>query len=128
MNKMSRINEIYKCEVCGAITTVLNGGVGTLVCCDKPMVLIPENKTDAATEKHVPVVEKIDRGYKIKVGSVIHPMSNEHLIEWIELIGDGRSYFKYLGPNDEPIVTFFTDASDVKVRAYCNLHGLWTNK
>ena len=63
----------------------MNGGAGELVCCGKPMVLLAENDTDAAMEKHVPVVEKTDCGYRVKVGSVEHPMVEGHYIQWIEL-------------------------------------------
>ena len=84
-----------------------------------------ENTVDAAKEKHVPVVEKIDGGYKVKVGDVAHPMGEDHWIEWIELIAGGKAYREFLNPGDTPEATFIVDAGDVKVRAYCNLHGLW---
>ncbi len=125
---MSEKSQVYKCDICGSIVNVLHGGAGTLVCCDEPMTLQKENTTDAATEKHIPVVEKIDNGYKVKIGSVEHPMVKEHLIEWVELVTEERSYFKYFNPEDAPEVTFVTDSPIVKVRAYCNLHGLWRSK
>jgi superoxide reductase len=116
---------IYKCEVCGNIVEVLHAGAGELVCCGKPMVLQKENSVDAAKEKHVPVIEKIDGGVKVKVGSVAHPMEEKHFIEWIEIIADGKSYIQFLNPGDAPEATFKVDAANVKVRAYCNLHGHW---
>ena len=83
---MTNRNEVYRCAVCGNIVEVLHAGAGTLTCCGQPMKLMKENTVDAATEKHVPVIEKIDGGYKVKVGSVEHPMTEEHYIEWIELV------------------------------------------
>ena len=117
--------EVYKCEMCGNIVEVLHGGAGSLVCCGQDMVLQKENTTDAAQEKHVPVVEKTADGFKVKVGSVAHPMEADHYIEWIEVIADGTAYRKFLNPGDAPEATFRTEGSDAQARAYCNLHGLW---
>ena len=117
--------EIYKCEVCGNIVEVLHGGAGQLVCCNQPMALQKENTVDAAQEKHVPVIEKIDGGYKVKVGSVPHPMEEKHYIEWIELIADGKAYRQFLNPGDAPEAVFKVDAESVSAREFCNLHGLW---
>ena len=89
------------------------------------MVLQKENSVDAAKEKHVPVIEKIEGGVKVKVGSVAHPMEEKHFIEWIEVIADGKSYIQFLNPGDAPEATFNVSASDIKARAYCNLHGNW---
>ena len=117
--------EVYKCEVCGNIVEVIHGGAGELVCCGQPMVKLTENTTDAAREKHVPVVEKIDGGYKVSVGSVLHPMADDHYIEWIELLADGKAYRQFLSPGDEPIATFTVEAATVSAREFCNKHGLW---
>jgi len=117
--------EVYKCNLCGNIVEVLHGGDGELVCCGEPMVKLTENTTDAAKEKHVPVIEKIDGGYKVSVGSVLHPMVDDHYIEWIELLADGKAYRQFLNPGDEPIATFFVKASKVSAREHCNKHGLW---
>ena len=87
---MTRLLEVYRCEICGNIVELLHEGKGELVCCGQPMKLMAENSVDAAHEKHVPVIEKIETGYKIIVGSVAHPMEDKHYIEWIELIADGR--------------------------------------
>ena len=122
---MTRKMQIYKCEICGNIVEMVHEGKGQLVCCGKPMVLQEENTVDAATEKHVPVIEKIDGGYKVKVGSVAHPMEEKHYIEWIELIEGDFSQRVFLKPGQEPEASFCTDASSVTARAYCNLHGLW---
>lgn len=117
--------EVYKCNLCGNIVEVLHGGDGELVCCGEPMIKLTENTTDAAKEKHVPVIEKIDGGYKVSVGSVLHPMVEDHYIEWIELVADGKAYRQFLNPGDEPIATFAVEASNVSAREHCNKHGLW---
>ena len=122
---MAERQEVYKCDLCGNIVEVLNGGGGELVCCGEPMKLMAENTVDAAKEKHVPVIEKVDGGIKVKVGSVAHPMEAEHFIEWIEIIVDGKSYRQFLNPGDAPEATFKIDAETVTARGYCNLHGLW---
>jgi superoxide reductase len=122
---MAKRLEIYKCEVCGNIVEVLHGGDGALICCGKPMRLFRENTTDAAKEKHVPVIEKVAGGYKVQVGSVPHPMTAEHWIEWIELLADGAAYRQFLEPGDAPEATFAIAATNVTAREYCNLHGLW---
>ena len=117
--------QVYKCEVCGNIVEVLTGGVGTLVCCDEPMKLLEENTVDAAKEKHVPVIEKTDAGYKVKVGSVPHPMEEKHYIEWVELVADGKAYRQFLEPGDVPEAEFCVRAEQVTAREHCNIHGLW---
>jgi len=125
--------QVYKCTVCGNIIEVLHGGAGELVCCGKPMELLDEKTADAATEKHVPVVEKIDGGYRVKVGSVPHPMQEDHYIEWIELLADGgtpqggntKAYRQFLEPGGEPEAIFNVEADSVGAREYCNVHGLW---
>ena len=122
---MAQRLEVYKCNICGNIVEVLEAGGGELVCCGKPMEQLVENTVDAAKEKHVPVVQKVDGGIKVKVGSVAHPMEDKHYIQWIEVIADGKAYRQFLNPGDAPEATFNIDASDVTAREYCNLHGLW---
>ncbi|AEH45905.1 desulfoferrodoxin [Thermodesulfatator indicus DSM 15286] len=122
---MAQRLEVYKCNLCGNIVTVLHSGQGVLVCCNEPMELMKENTTDASQEKHVPVIEKIEGGYKVKVGSAPHPMDEKHYIEWIELIAGTKSYIQFLTPGDAPEAEFKVEADQVAARAYCNLHGLW---
>jgi len=117
--------QVYKCELCGNMVEVLHGGVGELVCCGQPMTLQTENTVDAAKEKHVPVIEKVAGGYKVKVGAVAHPMEEKHHIEWIELIAGNKAYRQFLKPGDAPEAFFATDATQVNAREFCNLHGLW---
>lgn len=120
---------IYRCEICGNIVEVVHSGGGQPVCCGKPMSLLVENGVDASKEKHVPVIEKLVDGYKVRVGSVPHPMEAEHYIEWIELIErDGPSpviHRAHLKPGDAPEAVFHTKAARVEAREYCNKHGLW---
>lgn len=117
--------EVYKCKVCGNIVEVVHEGAGELVCCNQPMTLNVENTVDASKEKHVPVIEKIDGGYRVKIGSVTHPMEETHYIEWIELSADDKVYREFLKPGMIPEAVFKVDASRVSAREYCNLHGLW---
>jgi len=90
--------QIYKCTVCGIVVEVLDSGSGQMTCCGEPMKRLVEQTADAAKEKHVPVIEKIEGGYKVKVGSVPHPMQPEHFIQWIELLADGCAYRRFLEP------------------------------
>ncbi len=89
------------------------------------MNLLDEQTADKTTEKHVPVVEKIDGGYRVTVGSTLHPMVEAHYIEWIELLADGVVHRAYLKPGDDPVAEFRTCAESVSAREYCNVHGLW---
>lgn len=122
---MANKNEIFRCNVCGNIVEVLHGGQGSLVCCNQSMEKVIAGVVDASKEKHVPVIEKQENGFLVKVGSVEHPMTEEHYIEWIELLADDQVYRKFLKPKDEPKAFFMIDAKDVSAREYCNLHGLW---
>jgi len=117
--------QIYKCEICGNIVELLHEGKGELVCCGQPMKLMPEQTADFKTEKHVPVVEKIDGGVKVKVGSVLHPMQEQHYIEWIQVITKTRSLRKFMKPGDPPEAEFKVDCDVLKTREYCNIHLLW---
>lgn len=122
---MTKLKQIYKCNVCGNIVEVLHAGAGELVCCGRPMLLFDEKTKDEGLEKHVPVIEKTSTGFKVKVGSVEHPMEENHYIEWIELVANGRSCRKFLKPGDKPEAEFEVKAEKVEAREYCNIHGLW---
>ncbi len=115
--------QVYKCEACGNIVEVLHGAGGELVCCGSPMACLEEKTADATTEKHVPVLE----GSKVKVGSVPHPMAEDHYIEWIEVVcPDGGGVCRtYLKPGDAPEADFSCCTGKVVLREYCNKHGLW---
>ena len=122
---MAQRYEVYKCDLCGNVVETLTGGNGALVCCGQNMNLQKENTVDAAVEKHVPVVSQTDEGLLVTVGSVDHPMTEEHLIEWIEVIAGETTYTAYLKAGDKPQACFPAASGDCVVRAYCNLHGLW---
>lgn len=117
--------QIYKCQSCGTLLEVLRGGDGPLLCCGQPMTMLRENTVDASKEKHVPVIAKVDGGYRVCVGGIPHPMEEKHYIEWIELIADGQVYRHFLQPGDAPEAIFTIAASNVTAREHCNLHGLW---
>ena len=122
---MAKKMGIYKCASCGNMGEVLHDGEGDMVCCGQPMTLLVENTTDASREKHVPVIEKTGTGFKIKVGSIPHPMEEKHYIEWIELIADGKAYRQFLQPGQAPEAEFCIAANTITTREYCNIHSLW---
>ena len=117
---MTTKSQIWKCNICGNIIEVLHEGADALVCCGEPMNLMKANTVDAAQEKHVPVIE----GKTVKVGSVEHPMQEDHYIEWIEATDEnGQKAKVFLKPGDKPEAEFCFEP--VSAREYCNLHGLW---
>ena len=118
--------QVYQCGRCGNIVEVVHAAPGTLVCCGQPMDLLTENTTDAAQEKHVPVIEVGDQGIRVKVGSAAHPMDADHHIEWIEAIVDGTGFRQFLAPGDAPEASFPASGGEMMARAFCNLHGLWS--
>lgn len=125
---MTKLKQIYKCNICGNIVEVIHTGVGQLVCCGQPMELLTEKTADVGLEKHVPVIEKIGNKVKVKVGSVPHPMEQKHYIEWIEIIADGKTCRKFLKPGDKPEAEFEIAARKLEAREYCSIHGLWKSK
>jgi superoxide reductase len=123
---MKKLNEVYKCEICGNIVELINVGGGELVCCGQPMNLLEEKSEDSSTEKHVPFIIKEDDKVTVKVGeNTEHPMMEKHYIQWIELLADGKVYRRFLNPDDKPEAVFYLKADKVSAREYCNLHGLW---
>ena len=125
---MTEEKQVYRCNICGNIVEVLHIGTGRLVCCGQQMQLLEEKTSDLGHEKHVPTVEQTDKGIKVKVGSVSHPMEENHCIEWIEVIADGRVYRKVLKPGDKAEAEFNIDLEnidEVGAREYCSIHGLW---
>lgn len=122
---MTKINQIYKCSVCGNIVEVLHTGDGQLVCCGQPMELLDERKEDTGYEKHLPVIENKGSEVIVTVGSILHPMEESHYIELIEVIADGKIYREFLKPGDQPTASFNITADKIIARGYCNIHGLW---
>ena len=125
---MAKRLEVYKCSICGLMTEVVHSGAGSLICCGKNMDRMTENTTDAATEKHIPVIELGADTVTVKVGDVAHPMEDAHYIEWIEILVGDQVYRQYLQAGEPAQVTFNVSAAAVTARAYCNLHGLWSAK
>ncbi len=123
---MVKLNNIYKCNVCGNVIQILHPGAEALVCCNQRMKkLIEQDANKALAEIHVPIIESMERGLQVTVSSVPHPMEQKHYIEWIELIADDRSYRKYLHLGAEPKISFCVKAKTISARTYCNIHGLW---
>jgi len=124
---MTNYGDFYYCELCGQVVLVAVPGAPTLVCCGQEMVKLEANTKDASKEKHVPVI--VDNGDTITVmiGSAPHPMTEEHHIEFIEVVRkDGKSGMTRLSPTGAPEATFNMKADEVaEVYEFCNLHGLW---
>ena len=133
---MEKLNDVYRCNKCGNIVEMVHVGGGELVCCGEPMKLLTPKIEDEGYEKHVPVIyvlsevegEKTDTGVTVKVGSVPHPMIDEHYIEWIEVLTNEKVYRKYLKPGMEPEVSFNIKEEPIWARIYCNIHSLWKSK
>ncbi len=127
---MTKLLQVYKCNVCGNIVELLHTGIGTLVCCGQSMELKEEKREEEGNEKHLPVVEVDGDGIKVIVGSTPHPMEEKHHIEWIEVISrkNERTFRKFLSAGEKPEAVFPVEEDEVLfVRGYCNIHGLWKN-
>lgn len=122
---MTELKQVYRCNICGNIVEVLHNGAGQLVCCGQPMELLSEKTEDVGMEKHVPVIERTEKGIKVKVGSIPHPMEENHFIEWIELVTNTKICRKFLKPGEQPEAEFEIKTESVWAREYCNIHGLW---
>ena len=121
-----KFKRTLRCSVCGNVVEVVNTGASSLVCCGKPMEKLVAGSQDASLEKHVPVIESVDGGIKVKVGSVAHPMEEKHYIRFIEVLTTGQVLRAELAPNQAPEASFLVNANDVvEVREYCTVHGLW---
>lgn len=116
--------EFYRCKHCGNLITFVKASGAPVTCCGEPMTKLEANSTDAATEKHVPVIEKENGNIKVTIGSVLHPMQEQHYIEWIACFSEGKLEFRFLEPNMEPVVEFYNVTSGI-VYEHCNIHGLW---
>ncbi|MBU0471498.1 MAG: desulfoferrodoxin [Nanoarchaeota archaeon] len=129
---MTKKNQIYKCQICGNVVEVVEAGAGILVCCGQDMNLF-EEKTIAEEqggEKHVPVLEINNSKVTVKVGSIPHPMEDNHYISKIDIMtGEGKLVAsKRLKPGDEPKAEFCLESTEgIYAREYCNIHGLWRN-
>ncbi len=119
--------KFYRCEHCGQIVAVVKATGVPVMCCGQAMKELVPGETDGALEKHVPVYEVENGKVKVTVGSVEHPMLEEHYIEWVALETKMGNQRKTLKPGDKPSVCFSICDGDevVAVYEYCNLHGLW---
>ena len=116
----------YKCAHCGNVVEKVVDNKVPVFCCGQKMEELVPNTVEASGEKHIPVVEVKDGVVTVTVGSVLHPMSEEHLISWVYLETDRGSQKKVLSASDSPVVKFaLADEKPVAVYAWCNLHGLW---
>lgn len=119
--------KFFRCNHCGQIVAIVKGEGVPIMCCGEKMQEIIPGSTDAAVEKHVPVVDVKDGRVTVTVGSVPHPMGPEHYIEWVSLQTKFGNQRKALNPLDEPKACFAICEGDevVAAYAYCNLHSLW---
>lgn len=119
--------QIFKCGKTGLTLEVLTDGESCKIeCCGEPMEVLTEKTVDALKEKHVPIIKDGKVGVKIVVGAIPHPMTNEHYIQWIEVINKDYVNRKYLKPGEAPEAEFYVpNQPGLIVREYCNLHGLW---
>lgn len=126
---MTQKLELYKCSVCGNIVEVVINGEGELVCCGQPMEKMEAKShgEESVGEKHIPVITNADDGVEIRIGSVPHPMLEEHYIMFIEAISQDKRYVKrkYLFPSEEPVLKLKCNCDNVVARELCNIHGLW---
>lgn len=123
---MTKRYDIYKCNICGNIVQILHEGAGTLVCCGQDMELIGTKIHEEGNEKHLPVVKIEKNRVVVDIGSVQHPMEEAHFIEWIEVISGNESKRIFLKPGNIPHAEFlFENIEQLRVREYCNIHGLW---
>lgn len=119
-------SKFYICEECGNIVGIVHSSGVPLVCCGQKMTKLEAGTVEASREKHIPVVKVEDNSIKVLIGSVSHPMTEEHSITWVYLETDKGGQRKCLKPGEPPEVTFaIGDEVPVAVYAYCNLHGLW---
>lgn len=120
--------KFFKCNKCGQIVETINPTGSKLTCCETEMMEIVERSIEASLEKHIPVIEASENGTRVIVGEIEHPMTEDHFIEWIEVIDGAVVIRKYLQPNEKPILDFDINFNEnLKARAYCNLHGLWSS-
>lgn len=119
--------KFLKCMECGKIVEVLEDSSVDTICCKTPMLEIIANTVDAAIEKHIPVFEQNGNNVKVSVGSILHPMEENHYIKWIYVVTNKNNYCFSLKPGDIPVINFILNDNEniIDIYAYCNLHSLW---
>ena len=119
-------NRFYVCERCGNLVGMINASGVEMMCCGQKMTALEAGVVEASAEKHIPVATVEDGKVTVTVGSVLHPMTEEHSILWVYLQTDKGGHRKCLEAGDAPSVCFaLCDEKPISVYAYCNLHGLW---
>ncbi len=127
MINMAKDDTMYKCERCGQVITVFHGGEGQLVCCGAPMILLQEKTAEEGKEKHLPVITKQPGKVLVACGDIPHPMEANHYIMAISIQTKEGVMIKRLHPGETPEASFCTDSEKIIARAYCNVHGLWSD-
>ncbi|MBN2378839.1 desulfoferrodoxin [candidate division WOR-3 bacterium] len=123
---MDKTEQVYNCDDCGDMIEVVKEGCGNYSCHGEPMKLLENQTADWKNENHVPLIEKIDSGFRVIVRSTLHPMEADHCIEWIEATDEaGYVYRKHLEPGGVPETTFMIDIDRVVDRKHCNINGIW---
>lgn len=126
---MTKLRELYKCDICGNVVEITHPGVPALVCCRESMHKLEGKAEDKGREKHVPVIKESKDGIRVEVGDVHHPMEDKHYIKFIEVLTENKVVRAEINPGEEPVAEFLVMPNEVReVRAYCNLHGLWSAK
>lgn len=123
---MSRAQKFYICRICGNLVGMIHDSEVEIICCGQPMEELIPNTVEAAVEKHLPVISVSGDTVQVAVGSVPHPMTEEHSIQWIYLETKKGGQRKSLSPGEKPETTFSVIGDEaIAAFAYCNLHGLW---
>ncbi len=117
-----------KCDLCGKLAMIIRDGGRRTICCDQLMVKQVERGPETGGEMHVPAIRKSGNGILVSVASVANPMEEDHYIEWIEVTKGNDRYVRILNPGDPPVAEFALTGPGIKARAYCEEHGLWSNK
>ena len=122
--------KFLKCLHCGNIVEFIKEVNKNIICCGDKMIELIPNTTDGAEEKHIPVIEKDGINLKVSVGSIIHPMEENHYIEWIYILTSRRTYKFNLKPGDIPVIEMKLNEDEevINAYAYCNIHSLWAIK
>jgi superoxide reductase len=125
---MTKKRELYHCKLCGNVIEVAYAGATPLICCGEEMELLSAKSGEEGKEKHRPVVEASAKGILVKVGSIEHPMTDQHYIAFIEVLTATAVCRAELNPGDKPQAEFHVKEAEVlEIRSYCNVHGLWKN-
>ena len=118
--------DFYRCDTCGNVIWLIHSSSVPVICCGKAMRKLEPGETDGASEKHVPLVTEQDGSIHVQIGSVLHPSTDSHHIEWIALQTDAGIFFKEIPVGEAPAAVFDgIPGTPAAVYKYCNLHGLW---